>query len=419
MSALPTDQGVRVHEPAPEARPLFGSALSRRIIDAGLALGFARVGIASISSFVEQKQRLKVFNERGYGGSMTYLSEPLIDGKCERGSSQRVLSGARSVISAALPYGRLNQRSVNSERNPEPWSPYVAAYARGADYHYVLRGLLEQLGEHIRDFVAVSYRTRACVDTAPLFERDIAVDAGVAFIGKNTLAIAPGVGSRFLLGELLLDLDLTPSSAPVSDGCGRCRSCLDVCPTGAFVADRLLDASKCISYLTIEHQGSIPRALRRAIGAHLFGCDLCQSVCPFNQSSKSPPAYAELTSNRYEDLQLEELLLIGSAAFKRLTRGSALRRINRGQLCRNVAIVMGNSGSASFVPVLRRALFEHPVDLVRDHAAWSLVELAQYHAVFDAQRTVDQVMEEGGEGAKRLRVELATRNEDISLNPAP
>jgi epoxyqueuosine reductase len=218
-------------------------------------------------------------------------------------------------------------------------------------------------------------RARVCVDTAPLLEHEAARLAGIGFTAKSTLTIVPGVGSFVLLGELLLDVELPPAT-PVRAGCGSCRACLDACPTGAFVDAHVLDARRCISYLTIENQGPIPRELRAAIGTRVFGCDVCQDVCPFNASAAPKPRAPELLPREaLEHVDLVGLLTLGAAGYRRLVRRTALRRVTVATLARNAAVALGNSGDPRAKEPLLRALGRHRSALVRGHAAWALGRL--------------------------------------------
>jgi epoxyqueuosine reductase len=217
---------------------------------------------------------------------------------------------------------------------------------------------------------------RACVDTAPLLEREAAARAGIAFVGKSAMAIIPGAGSYVVLGELLLDVELSTSTPTENAHCGSCRACLDACPTGAFVDEYVLDARRCISYLTIELRGAIPRELRAPIGTRVFGCDVCQDVCPFNASPRPRPAAPELAPRDDRAApDLVRLLTLGSADYRRFVKGSAMSRVSRTRLARNAAVALGNSGDPAAVAPLVRALEKDARALVRLHAAWGLGRL--------------------------------------------
>jgi epoxyqueuosine reductase len=347
-------------------------SLEARIIGAALALGFARAGIATPARSERAAERLAAWLAAGRHGEMQYMASGL-----DRSSPAALFEGVKSVLVVALPYSdppltRL-RRSADGPDLPPKLSGKVARYAHGEDYHRVLKVRLEQLGAAIDGLVGRPVGRRACVDSAPLLERDFAERAGLGFSAKSTLTIVPGAGSFVLLGELLLDLKLEPTPSPATSGCGACTSCLSACPTGAFVGPYQLDARRCISYLTIELKGSVPRELRPLIGAHVFGCDICQDVCPWNQSRHAKGRDPEL-GQRPELLapDLVDLLFLTASGYRRLVRGTALSRVSRQRLARNAAIALGNSRSEAAEAPLARAVDEHSSELVRAHAAWGL-----------------------------------------------
>jgi epoxyqueuosine reductase len=231
-------------------------------------------------------------------------------------------------------------------------------------------------------------------------EREAARRAGVGFIAKSTMSIVPGIGTQVLLGELLIDLELAPDM-PIEPRCGSCTACLTACPTGAFVDAYVLDARRCISYLTIELKGPIPRALRPLVGNHVFGCDICQAVCPFNASPRDKPADPELAARPdFDHVSLVDLLELTSSAYRRLVRDSALRRVTRHQLARNAAVALGNSGDASVVPHLVRVLESTRRPLVRVHAAWALGRLGGEPARRALERALHDADHEVAEEAR-------------------
>ena len=346
--------------------------LEQRILRSARELGFVRAGIARPERSEQAAERLASWLAAGNHGQMHYMA-----GQRDRSSPAALFEAVQSVLVVALPYGDGPTVSLRrSATGPElglALTGKVARYARGEDYHRVLKTKLERLGAVIDELVGRAVGRRACVDSAPLLERDFAVRAGIGFSAKSTLTIVPGAGSFVLLGELLLDLELTPTNAAATGGCGACTECLTACPTGAFAGPYVLDARRCISYLTIELTGSVPRELRALIGQHVFGCDICQDVCPWNHSRHAPAADAEL--GRREQLlapPLEELLFLTSSGYRRLVRGSALSRVSRARLGRNAAIALGNSKNPAAEAPLARALSTHSSALVRAHAAWAL-----------------------------------------------
>jgi epoxyqueuosine reductase len=352
------------------AGPPTQAELARRIAEAALALGFSRVGFAGVDRFDAAADRLRNWLTHGFHGRLDYLA-----GSEDRADPAQLLAGVKTIVAVALSYAEPDAVALRRGPDGPNLSGEVARYARGEDYHIVMKQKLLRLADRCREIVGREVVSRACVDTAPLLEHEVARAAGIGFTAKSTLTIVPGIGSYVLLGELLLDVEL-PLSEPIRQGCGSCRACLDACPTGAFVDAHVLDARRCIAYLTIEHDGSIPRELRAPIGKRVFGCDVCQEVCPFNASRAPKPRVPELTPRPELDLvDLVALLQLGSAGYRRLVKRSALRRVNRFTLARNAAIALGNSGDARAVPPLTRALAENSSALVREHAAWALGEL--------------------------------------------
>jgi epoxyqueuosine reductase len=345
------------------------------------ALGFARVGFAPAER-LPRGERYQAWLASGYAGEMAYLATG-------RDDPRALLDGARTIVTVAISY-------AHADVPVERLTGAIARYARGTDYHIVMKPKLQRLAERVAAAAARPVAWRACVDTAPLLEREAAQAGGVGFIGKNTVVIAPGAGSWLLLGELLLDLDCEPS-APEAPRCGECRACLDACPTGAFVDAYSLDARRCISYLTIELTGAIPRELRPLVGDRIFGCDVCQDVCPFNAGAL-PAGAPELAPRPGQSRpELLRLLGLGAAQFRKWQRRTAMRRIHRAQLLRNVCVALGNVGTADELPALARALTE-PHPLVRAHAAWAIGEIGRRHppaaancrTVLDAHRSIER-----------------------------
>lgn len=283
---------------------------------------------------------------------------------------QTLLAEAESVVTVALSYAHADGADVPVDRLHSGPRGTIAKYARGRDYHEVLHEKLKALAEQVSARLETPLFYRKCVDTAPLLERALAERSGLGFVAKNTLLILPGLGSYVLLGELLTSARCEPSQEVLSPRCGSCRLCLDACPTQAFVDAYTLDARKCISYLTIENPDAIPRALRPAIGDRIFGCDICQDVCPFNASPKV--GSDELIPGAgYSRPALARLMSMGAAQFRKWQRGRALRRIFRPQLLRNVAVALGNIGSTDDLPLLQSSL-EEKSELVREHVIWAI-----------------------------------------------
>ena len=360
------------------------AALTGAVIDQARALGFHRVGIAPALP----SQRWPAFEAwlaAGMHGDMVYLAAP--EHRVGRADVRLLLEGARSVVAVGLaheagvvPAQRLTRRAPDATTGPLPLRGQVARYARGRDYHSILKDRLRQLAERVSQLAGRPVAARPCVDTAPVLERELAERAGVGFVAKNTMLIAPGLGSYILLGELLLDVELEPHEPAAGAGarCGSCRACLDACPTGAFVGPYVLDARRCISYLTIEHRGPIPHELRAAMGVRIFGCDVCQEVCPFNAAAPAraipDPSLAPVGPERSAP-DLVRILGLGAAQMRRLVRGTPLRRAGREGLLRNVCVALGNLGDPAAIAPLSRALQGDRSALVRGHAAWALGRL--------------------------------------------
>jgi len=334
-------------------------------------LGFARAAVVPI----EPPRRHELYQSwlaAGHGGEMAYLARP--DHIAPRGDLRALLGEARSLIVVALAYERADPETVPADR----LRGRIARYARGEDYHLVMRDKLVALAERLAQQLGRPVASRPCVDTAPVLEREWAERGGLGFVAKNTMLIAPGLGSYVVLGELLVDVELavTAPAEPARPRCGSCRSCLDACPTGAFVDAYTLDARRCISYLTIEHHGTIPVELRPAIGTWVFGCDVCQEVCPFNAGAGEPAGDALLRPRSHEHALPDLIALAGKNTnqLRQFVRRTALRRVPRHVLLRNVAVALGNTGDTRAIPALQ-ALAQHRSPLVREHAAWALARL--------------------------------------------
>jgi epoxyqueuosine reductase len=394
---------MELEAPAASAviRDAAASTVEGRIREAAMRLGFARVGFARAEAFEAARPRLEAWLAAGHAGDMDYLSGPE-----DRADPRALAPTARTVVSVALPYESPPVALRRRQDDPGALVGTVARYAVGADYHRVLKDKLVALGEACDALAGRAVSVRVAVDTAPLLEREAAARAGVGFTGKSTMTIAPGLGTYFLLGELLLDLELEPSP-PVSAGCGRCTACIDACPTGAFVGPYVLDARRCISYLTIETKGAIPRELRPLIGRRIFGCDVCQDVCPFNASEAPKPAAPELAARPALDVPaLVDWLALGAAGYRKLVRRTALRRVGKHQLQRNAAVALGNSNDARAVAPLVRALSDDASALVRGHAAWALGALSS-HCDDDARDVLHRAARDDADKDVRDEASLA------------
>ncbi len=348
--------------------------LSQTIKDRATQLGFGPVGIAD----VEPSRHMGLYRdwiERGAHGEMAYLARP--DALERREDLQLTLEDARSVVVVADQYFQEDPPGIPDD----PARGVIARYARGDDYHDVMKKRLQELLGWIQDEVDAPVDGRAYIDTGPILERDLASRAGLGWFGKNTMLIDPTKGSYFFVGILLLDVALEPDEPFTEDRCGTCRSCLDACPTGALLGRDedgapIMDATLCISYLTIEHHGPIARELRPLMGNRVYGCDICQEVCPWNEKFAEPsdePAYRAREGLDGPALVLlaERLLGLSEKGFLREFAGSPVTRARRKGLLRNVCVALGNWGVEEAVPVLVAALSD-AAPLVRGHAAWAL-----------------------------------------------
>ncbi len=337
-------------------------SLTDQILARARALGFDRAGVVPASP-LPHGEALRGWVEAGYGGQMTYMTRR----PERRANPANLLSGARSIVALAIQH-----RVEEAQAGPG----HIARYAQGFDYHKVIEHKLDQLSAFIQMISGVEVRSRACVDRLPLLERDVALLAGIGWVGKNTMIIDRALGSHLFLAELIVDLDLDPVGTPVGDFCGSCSACLDACPTGAFVGPYVLDARRCISYLTIELRGPIPRDLRPLIGDHLFGCDICQDVCPWNRKPATTKSFSFLGRPEIQGITADLLLSeFDPETFRSALRLSPVQRAGRAGLLRNAAVVLGNTGDRQWVGLLAERLEAEVEPLVRGHAAWALGQL--------------------------------------------
>jgi epoxyqueuosine reductase len=331
-------------------------------------LGFEKVGISGVALGADE-ERLEQWLAAGRHGTMDYMRA---HGK-KRSRPDELVEGTVRVISARMSYWPSRARDARAVLG-SPSLGYVARYALGRDYHKILRRRLARLATAIEER-AGGFGYRAFVDSAPVLEKALARNAGLGWIGKHTNLLDRD-GSWFLLGELYTNLPL-PIDEPVSEHCGSCRACLDVCPTQAIVAPYQLDARRCISYLTIEQRGAIPEDLRSAIGNRVFGCDDCQLFCPWNKFAR-PTQVADFAARHDLDgSELVELFAWTEQQWRTRTEGSALRRPGYEGWLRNVAVALGNAPSNSAVTAALRARADHPSALVREHVAWALARHAR------------------------------------------
>ncbi len=341
---------------------------ARRILEErARAAGFDLVGVTSAEPLEEGGARLREWQEAGMAADMDYMRRPvelLSDPK-------RLQRSARSVVSLGVSYypGEHPENAGGGGR--------VARYAWGRDYHEVIKERLFELRRELEEELGVRIKARGFTDAVPLLERSAAQHAGLGFFGRNSCLINDRLGSYFFIADLIVDLELEPDP-PGTGTCGRCTRCMDRCPTGAIKAPGVVDARLCISYLTIENRGEIPRDLRPLVGDWAFGCDVCQEVCPYNKRKATRSRWPEFSENAGAGpyLELEEVLGIRTEEeFERRFAGTPLTRPGRAGILRNCCVAAGNLKLERAVPALIECLREDPSPLVRSHAAWALGEI--------------------------------------------
>ena len=358
--------------PLPTAS-LDATPLKERLFAQARLLGFARVGIARAEPLRVEGERLRDWLAAERHGVMTYMADsaaarvdPTLALHVPGGPG--LLPSATSVIVLAMPYARSSERV-----GPAPGR--VARYARGRDYHNVAGRRARTLAKWLRQ---QGHKSRATCDTMPIMERAWAERAGLGFIGKNCCLIVPGLGSHLVLATVLTSAELAPDE-PQAERCGSCTLCLDGCPTRAFVAPRELDARRCISYLTIEESRPAPEPLRAAIGDWLFGCDVCQDVCPFNRTALPPEesTRAFAPDPRWETHDAASLLRMDDETFNTYAAASPIQRPGRAGMARNAAIVLGNTRDKRHLPVLRESAERDADEGVREAAQWAIARLEE------------------------------------------
>ena len=374
--------------------------LSAKIKDAAQQAGFALVGISPVKLPPHGESFARWLRD-GFAGELGYMSRT----EALRRDPHELVPWAQSIISVGMNY---YTPAVRPDR-PAGTEGWISRYAWGEDYHDVIKTRLERLLEITRVLCGEAIEGRAFVDSGPVLERAFAGVAGLGWIGKNTHLISPKRGSWFFLGELFVDLPLA-YDRPIRDRCGQCDLCLKACPTNAFIGAYVLDARRCISYLTIELKGGVPRHLRPLMGNHIFGCDICQEVCPYNVKAQATAEAAFGPRSGLLAPQLIPLLSLTDADFRQRFRGSPIRRAKRRGFLRNVAVALGNLKSQEAVPGLVNAL-DDAEPLVRGHAAWALGEIGSQAAVDALQRrlqieTDDEVHEEIAAAITRVNSEI-------------
>lgn len=339
--------------------------LSTRIKTWAHELGFADAGIAELT-LSEDIQHLQKWLDEGFHGEMDYMqrSLPL------REHPAQLRPGTLSVISARMDYKPHAEAAERILKNGE--QAYISRYALGRDYHRLMRSRLLKLGQRIGQEVE-PHGYRVFTDSAPALEKALARNAHLGWIGKNTLLLNRNAGSWFFLGEIYTDMPLPPDdSLPVKNECGRCSACIKVCPTQAILGPYRLDARRCISYLTIEHRGSIPLELRALIGNRIFGCDDCQLVCPWNRYAKTTAEADFAPRHRLDQSTLLELFSWTETEWLKKTEGMALRRAGYNGWLRNLAVAMGNAPQSEAINNALLARSTHEDEIVREHITWAL-----------------------------------------------
>jgi epoxyqueuosine reductase len=335
----------------------------------GQELGFSQIGVAGVD-LSSAEPGLLAWLSNGFHGEMAYMQTHGL----KRARPAELIPGTVSVVTARMDYLPASTpdgwQSVEFDRLRRPREGIVSMYARGRDYHKVLRSRLQKLAERLAERVG-PVGHRVFTDSAPVLEAELAVRSGQGWRGKHTLVLSREAGSMFFLGEIYLDMAL-PASAPVAEHCGSCSACMAVCPTQAIVGPYRLDARRCISYLTIEHAGSIPEELRPLLGNRIYGCDDCQLVCPWNKWAKVSTLPDFEPRNGLDSATLVELFAWSEEDFDRRLEGSPIRRIGHERWLRNIAVALGNARTTPAVVAALRTRAQHPSALVSEHVGWAL-----------------------------------------------
>ena len=326
-------------------------------------LGFSSIGITDIDLSQDQRY-LEKWLEKDYHGEMKYMEK---HGK-KRSKPAELVEGTKRIISLSMNYLPVNYNGL--ELLKEDKKAFVSGYARGRDYHKIMRSRLKKLVSKIK--VHSSHENRVFVDSAPVLEKALAQKAGLGWIGKNTLLLNKNAGSYFFLGEIYTDLELPIDEPEIVNHCGSCTSCMDVCPTKAFEGPNQLDARKCISYLTIEYKGSIKEELRPMMGNRIFGCDDCQIFCPWNKFLKITDEADFKPRHNLDDIDLSNLFMWSEEEFLKKTQGSPIRRAGYESWLRNIAIALGNAQSSVEVLRVLHSKKDDPSEIVKEHVNWAI-----------------------------------------------
>lgn len=339
--------------------------LAERIEALGLALGFQQVGFTN-TDLTRYEKSFNAWLSKNYQGEMHYMHKH----GCKRTQPQELVPGTLRIISVRMDYLPLHKKLAELLHHSH--KAYVSCYALGRDYHKLMRKRLEHFANAIQALIGREHHYRVFVDSAPVLEKPLAEKAGLGWIGKHTNLINAKAGSWFFLGEIFTDIPLPINQAAVKSHCGSCQACIAICPTKAIVAPYQLDARRCISYLTIELKGSIPKDLRPLMGNRIYGCDDCQLICPWNKFAKTTKEKDFYARNQLKDPDLVSLFAWDENTFLKYTEGSAIRRIGYISWLRNIAVALGNAKTDPvIVDALKQKLF-HSDDIVREHVAWAL-----------------------------------------------
>jgi len=344
--------------------------LAQKIKEWGRSLGFQQVTITD-TELSETGSRLNEWLQHGYQGDMQWMSE---HGE-KRYRPEQLLPGTQRVITVRMDYlpDQSNMIAVLKDED----KAYISRYALGRDYHKLIRNRLNTLAKEIEQAVPSSIIQRPFVDSAPVMEKPLAEKAGLGWVGKHTLVINSQAGSWFFLGEIYTSLPLPIDQSTEKNLCGECSACLKVCPTDAFPKPYMLDARRCISYLTIEHKGSIPEEFREPMGNRVFGCDDCQAICPWNKEAEPTKEKDFSPRHNLDNRELSDLFLWTEAEFLKYTEGSPIRRIGYERWLRNLAIGLGNAPNSENITQALESRKGYPSVLVREHVQWALEQHAR------------------------------------------
>jgi epoxyqueuosine reductase len=340
--------------------------LATHIKQWGIELGFSEVGITDID-LTKHEAQLQRWLDAGYHGSMDYMAAHGM----KRARPDELVHGTQRVISVKMNY--LPPDASFAKNLKQTQKAYISRYALGRDYHKLMRNRLKKLGQKIAEHTD-NLSFRPFVDSAPILERPLAEKAGLGWQGKHSLVINKEAGSWFFLGELFVDIPLPIDTPNTFEGCGKCVACITLCPTGAIVEPYVVDARKCISYLTIEHQGAIPLEYRSLIGNRIYGCDDCQLVCPWNRYGQITDEYDFHPRTQLNNQDLLTLFAWDETTFLKNTEGSPIRRIGHQRWLRNLAVGLGNASFSPAIIVALEAAKPHVSELVADHIEWALAQ---------------------------------------------